>query len=214
MDSLFLPQRLPISLKIGMPVTRSGNLPFCCLPNTLHQPKHLPIIILMDCTLLCSMKHSLTSVKIRESVFRQCWGQLLFSMNHLMLKAWKFCLSWKRAPCAQHFSTCIQLLSSLMLEMALFDSSIHHSQSSLLTLCVAMIPTSWSTQYFGIPLLQNAVCGCYKHCHQTFARSMTHRFIIKRLQTCQSKLRLVFRPMYGTHVDTGLCTCQMATSTV
>src|SRR5258705_2288479 len=155
MDSLFLPQRPPISLKIGMPVTRGGNLLFCCLPNTLHQLKLLPIIILMGCTSLCSMKHSLTSVKIRNPVFRQCWEQLFFSMNHLMLKAWKFCLSWKRAQCTQHFSTCTQLLSSLMLEVALSDSSIHHSQSSLLTPCVAMIPTSWSTQYFGIPLLRN-----------------------------------------------------------
>src|SRR5882762_7130149 len=135
-------------------------------------------------------------------------------MNHLMLKDWKFCFSWRRAQCTQHFSTCTQLLSSLMLEVALFDSSIRHSQSSLLTLCVAMISISWSTQYFSTPLLQNAVCRCYKHSHQTFARSMTHRFIIKRLQTCQSELRLVFRHMYDTHVDTGLRTCQMATSTI
>src|SRR5258706_14935229 len=196
MDSLFLPQRPSISLKIGTPVTRCGNLPFCCLRTTLHQPKPLLIIILMGCTLLCSMKHSLTSVKIRKSVSRQCWEQLFFSMNHLMLKVWKFCLSWKRALCTQHFSTCTQLLSSLMLDVTLFDSSIHHSQSSLLTPCVAMIPISWSTQYFGIPLLQNAVCGCYKHSHQTFARSMTHRFIIKKFQTCQSELRLVFQPTY------------------
>src|SRR5882762_5783183 len=86
--------------------------------------------------------------------------------------------------------------------------------TSLLISPVVTTPTSSLMRWFGIPYLHNVACVCYKPSLQTFARSVTHQPLIKRLLTYRSRFQLVFLPMYDMLVDIGHRTCHVVTSMI